>query len=276
MATATLPPEETTAPLTWPAKRDVLGIGISVTNYDEATAAIIAAAQRHEPAIVSAFAVHAVVTAAQQPDLADKVNQFAMITPDGQPVRWALNALHKARLNERVYGPELTLRVCQAAAAAGISIYLYGGTPSVLELLIANLKQQFPELVIAGSEAPPFRALSAEEDAAVVQRIADSGAGIVLIGLGCPKQDLFAAAHRESIRAVQLCVGAAFDFHAGVKKTAPAWMQRRGLEWLFRLCQEPRRLFKRYLVTNSIFASRVMIDWSRRLFRLPAAKTAKN
>src|SRR5262249_33817743 len=147
----------------------------------------------------------------------------------------------------------------RAAAAQGVPIYLYGGNPVVLEQLQANLRKQFPELLIAGAESPPFRVLTREEDESVVERINASGAQLVFIGLGCPKQDHFAHEHRDRIRAVQLCVGAAFDFLAGTKKTAPAWMQRHGLEWLYRLCQEPRRLWKRYLVTNSIFVAKLAL-----------------
>jgi exopolysaccharide biosynthesis WecB/TagA/CpsF family protein len=171
-----------------------------------------------------------------------------------------MNLLHGTRLPERVYGPELTLRLCRRAAEEGISIYLFGGSPDVLEQLKANLERRFPGLFIAGSESPPFRRLTPEEDAAIVDRINASGARLVFIGLGCPKQDVFAFEHRTTIHAVQVCVGAAFDFHAGAKKIAPAWMQRLGLEWLFRLIQEPRRLWRRYLVTNSIFLRKLSAE----------------
>src|SRR5439155_7887040 len=150
------------------------------------------------------------------------------------------------------------------AAEVGIPIYLYGGTPLVAEKLRANLLGLFPALQIAGWEAPPFRTLRQEEDRDVVERIRQSGAGLVFIGLGCPKQDLFAYDHRQSLNAIQVCVGAAFDFHAGVKKMAPPWMQRRGLEWLYRVCQEPGRLWRRYLITNSIFLMKLALALARR------------
>ncbi|QDT35899.1 WecB/TagA/CpsF family glycosyltransferase [Stratiformator vulcanicus] len=241
----------------WPPKVDVFGLQVSPTNYREATESIIEAAREHRPAVVSCHAVHALITFSGNPELRAKANTFAMITPDGQPVRWALNLLHGTKLGDRVYGPDLTLSLCQAAAEEGVSIYLYGGTPDVLASLEHNLVNRFPALEIAGSESPPFRTLTPDEDAAVVERINRSGAGLVFIGLGCPKQDLFAFDHRERIDAVQVCVGAAFDFHAGVKRTAPPWMQRTGLEWLFRLCEEPKRLWKRYFVTNSIYLGRL-------------------
>ncbi|HUY31669.1 MAG TPA: WecB/TagA/CpsF family glycosyltransferase [Pirellulales bacterium] len=245
----------------WPPKVDLFGIHLSVTNYDEATDVVIEAARRREPALVACQAAHAVVTASCDPDLRAKLNDFDLVTPDGQPVRWAMNLLHGVNLRERVYGPELMLRLGRRAADEGVSIYLYGGSPRVIELLNEKLPRMCPGLRIAGAESPPFRTLTSEEDQAVVERINAGGAGLVFLGLGCPKQDLFAHAHRASIRAVQVCVGAAFDFHAGVKPMAPAWMQRSGLEWAFRLAHEPRRLGRRYLVTNSLFLFKLAVAW---------------
>jgi len=252
------------AAVAWPPKVDVFGIGVTPTHYDEATAAILEAARQGLSAVVSCHAVHALITSSLDPGLAARVNTFEMITPDGQPVRWALNLLHAANLAERVYGPELMLRVCRGAAAAGISIYLYGGRPGVTELLESRLSAMFPGLKIAGAETPPFSALSREENEAVIERINSSHARLVFIGLGFPKQDVFAHEHRDRIRAVQICVGAAFDFHAGVKRMAPRWMQRWGLEWLYRLLSEPRRLAWRYLTTNSIFAWMLLCALLRR------------
>jgi exopolysaccharide biosynthesis WecB/TagA/CpsF family protein len=238
----------------WPVKYDVLGVHVSATHYDETVDAIARAALAGVPAIVSLHAVHAVVTASGDAHLREAVNSFQMVAPDGQPVRWALNWLYRAGLSDRVYGPELMLRMCERAARDKIAIYLYGGaTREILHQLQTALIGRFPGLIVCGAESPPFRPLSDVEDQAVVQRINGSGAGIVFIGLGCPKQDFFAFEHRDRIRAVQVCVGAAFDFHAGSKRMAPRWMQRRGLEWLYRLLQEPRRLGRRYLVTNTQF-----------------------
>jgi N-acetylglucosaminyldiphosphoundecaprenol N-acetyl-beta-D-mannosaminyltransferase len=237
----------------WPPKADIFGIQISMTRCDEACDAVLTAAEQREPAVVSAFSVHALIEAATAPALAEKVNRFSMIVPDGQPVRWALNWLHGACLSRNVRGTDLMWQLCQRAAAHGVSIYLYGGTRETLAALEANLQNAFPSLEIAGAESPPFRPLTSEERLQMVDRVNSSGAGLIFIGLGCPKQDYFAADHCKVIRAVQLCVGAAFDFHAGAKRIAPLWMQRYGLEWLFRLCQEPGRLWKRYLITNSQF-----------------------
>ena len=244
-------------PIRWPRKMDLFGVGVSVTTYDEATAVILRAARQGVSGIVSCHAVHALVTAARDPVLREMVNTFEIVSPDGQPVRWALNLLHHARLSDRVYGPELMLRLCRGAADAAVPIYLYGGSPTVIQRLCANLLRMSPRLQIAGFESPPFRASTVEEDQAAVDRINGSSAGLVFVGLGCPKQDVFAYEHRRAIRAVQVCVGAAFDFHAGVKKMAPGWMQRRGLEWFYRLCQEPGRLGRHYLVTNGIFLAKL-------------------
>lgn len=241
----------------WPRRYDLMGVAVSATNYSEALDRLFEAAHSHVPAIASFHAAHAVVCASLDAELGRRVNSFNIVAPDGQPVRWALNMLYDTRMQDRVYGPETMRRVCERAAREQVPIYLYGGAnQGVLDKLIAELVRRFPGILIAGAESPPFRPLTAAEDAAVVERINASGARFVFIGLGSPKQEHFAYEHRESIQAVQLCVGAAFDFHAQTKRMAPAWMQRNGLEWLFRACSEPRRLGKRYITTNSIFAYR--------------------
>jgi exopolysaccharide biosynthesis WecB/TagA/CpsF family protein len=240
----------------WPEKYDLFGVRVAVSDYDEIADVIIRSADERIPAVISLHAVHAIVESISDPELLAKVNRFDAVLPDGQPVRWALNHLHGVGLRERVYGPELTLRLCARAADDGIPIYLYGSMPDVIELLQQQLLEKFPQLQIAGAESPPFRELTPEEDEAVVRRINESGAGILFVGLGCPKQDHFAADHADRILPVQVCVGAAFDFHAGTKPMAPEWMQRNGLEWVYRLSREPRRLCRRYAQTNSIFIAK--------------------
>jgi len=247
----------------WPPKVDVLGVQLSATTYEEATAAILEAASGGVPGVVTCQPVHGVVLGAMDKPLGAKMNSFDMITPDGQPVRWAMNLLHRTALRDRVCGPELTLHLCRSAAERGVGVYLYGGTPPVAAALRDNLLRWYPGLRLAGTESPPFRPLTPEEDEEMVQRINASGAGIVLVGLGCPKQDLFAYDHRDRIRAVQVCVGAAFDFHAGHKRQAPGWMQRSGLGWLFRLLQEPRRLWRRYLFYNTVFLGKLAVTLLR-------------
>jgi len=237
----------------WPRKYNVFGVNVSATTYEEALNLIIFAAQKKIPAIVTHLPVHGLVLASRDASLQTKVNCFNIVAPDGQPVRWALKVLFKRKLPDRVYGPELMMRLCSSAAEVGIAIYLLGSYPHVVGQLRDNLIKKFPSLQVTGFESPPFRPLTSEEDKAVVERINKSRAGLVFIGLGCPKQDIFAYEHRHNIKGVQICVGAAFDFLAGKKKMAPVWMQRNALEWLFRLFQEPKRLWKRYFFTNSIF-----------------------
>jgi exopolysaccharide biosynthesis WecB/TagA/CpsF family protein len=253
------------AALRRPRKYDLFGVQVSATTYDEATEFILEAARQGRAAVVSAHAVHAVITASDDPELLAKVNRFDIITPDGQPVRWALNALHRAGLRDRVRGAELMLRACRGAAQQKVPIFLYGSSPEVLELLGGNLRSWCPGLRIAGRYSPPFRPLTAVEEADVVRRIDSSGAGIVFVGLGFPKQDHFADAMQGRLRAVLVNVGAAFDFHAGKKTAAPQWMQAWGLEWLHRLCHEPGRLWRRYLTTNSRFVVKfaAALFWQR-------------
>jgi len=236
-----------------PPKYDVFGVQITATEYDDALAYAVAKAQNREPTTVAHVTVHSLVTAHGDNAFRAQLNAFDMAVPDGQPVRWAANYLHRLSLRERVYGPEFMLRLCAEAAEKGVSVYLYGSTQDVIDQLRVRLVEMFPGLLIADWEAPPFRPLTEEEDRETVARINASGAGLLFVGLGAPRQEAFAQAHRDQIRAVQVCVGAAFDFHAGNKKMAPRWMQRRGLEWLYRLICEPRRLLKRYMVTNTIF-----------------------
>jgi exopolysaccharide biosynthesis WecB/TagA/CpsF family protein len=266
-------PAPVVASIQFPKKVDLFGgVRMTPTTYAEVVDVLIRCAQSRQPATADFGAVHVLATAARDGDFRRTINALDIVAPDGQPVRWAMNYFHNAGLTDRVYGPELMRRLCEAASAKGVSIYLYGSSPEVIEKLSANLKALFPALVIAGSESPPFRALTDAEHEEVASRINASGAGLVFIGLGCPKQEAFAYRHRNSIRAVQVCVGAAFDFHAGVKPTAPAWMQKRGLEWVYRLVKEPGRLWKRYLVTNTtyclLFAKHALL---KRFRRTPAA-----
>ncbi|HEY8749886.1 MAG TPA: WecB/TagA/CpsF family glycosyltransferase [Tepidisphaeraceae bacterium] len=254
--------------MSWPVRHDVFGVKVSATHYAEVVESVLHAAETGQGGLIDFMPAHLLTAVVGDPDLLKRMDDFAIIAPDGQPVRWALNKLYNAGLTDRVYGPETTRRLCAGAAERALPIYLYGGTEAVLTTLCAKLKEWFPTLIIAGSEAPPFRPLTAEEDAAAVERINASGAKLLFIGIGSPKQEVFAHAHRDSIKAVQLCVGAAFDFHAGSKKMAPAWMQKRGLEWLFRLTQEPKRLWKRYLVANSTF----VFLYSREILRRKTRK----
>ena len=237
---------------------NVLGIFVDQTTYAKATEAVLTAARLGRPFALTALAVHGVMTGVQDRAHGARLNSFDMVTPDGQPVRWALNVLHGAGLADRVYGPLLTLRVLEGAAAEGLPVYLYGSTDATLDRLVPKLLEMFPALKIAGREPSKFRAAQPGEPEEIAARITSSGARIVLVGLGCPRQEVFAYAMRPLLPMSLLAVGAAFDYHAGQLRRPPAWMQRRGLEWAWRLGLEPRRLWKRYLVLNPIYASRLL------------------
>ena len=237
----------------YPVRYDLFGVNVSITDYNQAEEVIVSAAKGGAAATVDHMPVHGLMTAVSDENFRNALNNFNMVCPDGHPVRWALNSLYKLKLKDRVYGPDLMLMLCKRAAKEKIPMYLFGSTQPVLDGLKENLAKRFPGLMIAGAESPPFRKLTDEEDKAIVERINGSGARLVFIGLGCPKQELFAFEHKNRIKAVQLCVGAAFDFIAGVKPQAPKWMRKNGLEWLFRLLSEPVRLGPRYFITNTRF-----------------------
>jgi len=235
--------------------RDVLGVPIDAITEADAVQRISGWAQRHESRYVCICNVHSVVTGSSDAAFNQVISQADMATPDGAPVAWMLRRLG-IEGQPRVSGPDLMLAYCEHAAATNEAILLYGSTVPTLEALQQKLLQRWPALRIVGAISPPFRALSAEEDEQIVNQINASKAGTVWVSLGCPKQELWMAAHRGRINAVMLGVGAAFDFHAGTVSRAPAWMRDNGLEWLHRLASEPRRLWKRYLVTNSVFVLR--------------------
>ncbi|MEM9131019.1 MAG: WecB/TagA/CpsF family glycosyltransferase [Actinomycetota bacterium] len=234
-------------------KVDLFGVGITVTTYDDATERIMAAARERRSYAVSALAVHGLMEAVDDDGFRRLVNNIDLVTPDGQPVRWAMNTLHGTALDDRVYGPDLTWHVIEAAAAEGIGIFLFGSTEETCELFVAEIKRRFPSAVIAGVQSDRFREPTPEEDEADIATINDSGAGVVLVGRGCPRQERWVATHQGKVNAAMLAVGAAFDYGAGTLSSPPAWMQRVGLQWLYRLLQEPGRLWRRYLITNSKF-----------------------
>jgi N-acetylglucosaminyldiphosphoundecaprenol N-acetyl-beta-D-mannosaminyltransferase len=187
------------------------------------------------------------------PEIAKIFNEADIAAPDGMPIVWALRSFGFAS-QQRVYGPTLMLKLCRQAAESGHRIFLYGGRTDTLPTLITRLRERFPRLRIAGSYSPPFRPLSESEELGIQQQIRESDADIVFVGIGAPKQEKWMYAHRNSFPGVILIgVGAAFDFHAGRTRQAPVWIQRSGLEWLFRLMMEPRRLWKRYILITPRF-----------------------
>jgi N-acetylglucosaminyldiphosphoundecaprenol N-acetyl-beta-D-mannosaminyltransferase len=237
----------------------VLGAPIDVITWDGALTQLSTWAAHHESRYVCNCNVHSVMTATQDAEFARVVNEADMVTPDGAPVAWMLRRLGYVD-QQRINGPDLMWRYCENNQGLDSrlrendgGVFFYGSTEETLAALKLKLLAAFPDLKIAGAMSPPFRTLAPDEDAAIVDQINASGAGVVFVSLGCPKQELWMAAHRGRIHAVMIGVGAAFDYHAGTIKRAPKWMQDCGLEWLHRLVSEPRRLWRRYLVTNTLF-----------------------
>ena len=234
-------------------KRNVIGILIDAVDYEAAVESVFQANRERRSFAVSALAVHGVMTGVLDPEQKFRLNHFDLLVPDGQPVRWLLNRLYHTKLRDRVYGPNLTLKICARAAEEGLPVYFYGSTPEVLVALKESLATTAPGLVIAGMEASKFRKLTSREKSAIADRIRSSGASLVFAGLGCPKQEVFAYEFCEVLSMPIVAVGAAFPFLAGLIPQAPPWMQNAGLEWLFRLTSEPKRLWRRYLYLNPAY-----------------------
>jgi N-acetylglucosaminyldiphosphoundecaprenol N-acetyl-beta-D-mannosaminyltransferase len=234
------------------ATRRILGVNVAVSSYDKVVQRCLAWAQARESRTLCFSTVHMIMEAVDDPAFLRRLNSIDIVNPDGMPLVWALGALG-AKQPERVYGPDTTVLMLEAAEEAGVSVGFYGGSQEVLDALIAKVRAKHPALKINFVESPPFRALTPEEDAAVIERIAASGTRLLFIGLGCPKQENWVVDHAGKVPAVMLAVGAAFDFLAGTKPQAPRWMMRSGLEWLFRLATEPRRLARRYFRNNPRF-----------------------
>lgn len=234
-------------------KVNLFGIFYTSTDYDNATKTIIDNACKNSSFGVSALAVHGLITAYKDDLLRTLVNKIDLIVPDGQPVRWAMNSFYHLGLKDRVYGPALTLSVLSSANAMRLRIYLYGSTKETCEKFSQFIESNYPNVEICGVHVDRFREATEEEDMQDVQKINASKAHIVLVGRGCPRQEIWVANHLGKVNAAMMAVGAAFDFHAGTVKQSPKWMQDAGLEWFFRFIQEPRRLWKRYLITNSFF-----------------------
>jgi len=250
---------------TSPVKQPVLGVGISTTSYGEVLAVCAAwiderRAWRKAPdskcpagRYICVTSVHGTMTGVIRPTFKAVLNAADIATPDGMPLVWALRSFGVSG-QQRVYGPDLMLALCEQAALSGHAIFLYGGHKESLRELCTRLLARFPALSIVGSYSPPFRSLTPSEDENVIKRITDTDADIVFVGLSTPKQENWMAQHRDRLAGVVMVgVGAAFDFHAGRVPQAPRWMQRSGLEWFFRLLMEPRRLWRRYLLLNLWF-----------------------
>ena len=231
----------------------VIGTRIDKVDYISASnqAALWAKGTLPE-AYICAANVHMLMEAYDSSYFGGVVDNASLVTPDGVPLVWMMR-LKGARDQQRVYGPTLMLHLLEIAATEAIAVGFYGGTPDVLKRLVDRMQARYVGLIVKFAWSPPFSDMSPQEDVEVINQINQSGVRILFVGLGCPKQEIWMANHKGRVHAVMLGVGAAFDFHAGVKKQAPAWMQKIGLEWLFRLFSEPGRLWKRYLYNNPRF-----------------------
>jgi N-acetylglucosaminyldiphosphoundecaprenol N-acetyl-beta-D-mannosaminyltransferase len=258
---------EQAAPLPTPEQipsRDILGIPIAMTHYVEAMDVMDGMVARRERGYVCAVAVHAVMVSQHDAEMRRAVTGSTLTVPDGMPLVWASNLLGE-NLRNRVYGPELMDRYCGRCAERGHRVWLYGGRDqgSLMQLAL-NLRRRHPGIEIVGGYSPPFRPLTAEEEDAIVEQINEAKPDVVWVGIGVPKQEKWMAHMRPRLEAPVLCgVGAAFDFHAGRISQAPSWMQERGLEWIYRIAQEPRRLLPRYLSYNPAF----VLAFARQLLR---------
>lgn len=241
----------------------VLEAFIDALSWEEAMAHITRWAENRESRYVCLCNVHSVVTTTRDIEFKVAVNNADMATPDGAPIAWALRRLGFPG-QERINGPDLMMNYLAEAERLQQIVFFYGSTEETLTKLRAALARRFPRLRIGGTHAPPFRPLTLAEDEEAVEMINASGAQVVFVGLGCPKQEKWMAEHRGRIHAVMIGVGAAFDYQAGVVRRAPPWWQRHGLEWLYRLGAEPRRLFWRYLVTNSLFIVGILRQFASR------------
>ncbi len=251
-----------------PDKLSVTGVGVSATSCSE----VVEFCRRwiesrrfgdgaNAARYICVTSVHGVISARDDDELRDILNAADIATPDGMPLVWALRSFG-VRGQRRVYGPELMLHLCEDAARRGHRIFLYGGREERLQELIRRLRVKFPEIRIAGAWSPPFRPLTPEEDEAAVARIRASNADLVFVGISTPKQERWMHSHRSSLPGIVMVgVGAAFDFHSGRVRQAPAWMRSYGLEWLFRLFMEPLRLWRRYLLVTPRFLPLWAMEW---------------
>lgn len=239
---------------------NVLGVGISVLNLQRALAMVSDAIANRRQGYITVTGVHGVTEAQDDPEFRRILNGSFLCTPDGMPMVW-MGKLAGHTAMDRVYGPDLMELICESGVAESWKHFLYGGAPGVVEHLKARLEARFPGIKIVGTFTPPFRPLNAEEERALTEQVAEAKPDLFWVGLSTPKQERFMAAYLPKLdTTLMLGVGAAFDFHAGKVKQAPRWIQRSGLEWAYRVWQEPRRLWKRYARNNPLFVARVFLQ----------------
>jgi N-acetylglucosaminyldiphosphoundecaprenol N-acetyl-beta-D-mannosaminyltransferase len=234
-------------------KRNVLGVLIDAVDHEASVGKVIRSARRFEPYQVTALAVHGVMTGTRNKTYRRRLNSFDLVVPDGQPVRWALNLLHGTRLKASVRGTDLVLGVLAAAEREELPVFFYGSKPETLDRVVEHVEDRFPALRVAGVMPSAFRAVDEGDQAKIAHRIRGSGAGIVFVGLGCPRQEIFVSAMSQRVGVPLLAVGAAFDYLAGTLRKPPRLIGRWGLEWAWRLFLEPRRLWRRYVLLNPAY-----------------------
>lgn len=249
------------------SKRRLFDVDFAITDYRGASEIIAENAINRVSFGVSALAVHGLVTSVSNQEYNKVLKKIDLIVPDGQPVKWALNHFYKVKLKDRVCGPELTLHVLQKCHEHSLKVYLYGSTKKTLEQLSLFIQKKYTNITICGVHEDRFRDATAQEDAEDIEKINKSGANVVLVGRGCPRQEIWVAAHKGQINSVMIAIGAAFDFHAGVIKRPSKFIQNIGMEWFYRFLQQPLKLWKRYLSTNSTFIYYVLLKSLKLRFR---------
>lgn len=245
----------------------LFGIRYAITDYEEASNLIINKAKEGQSYTVTALAVHGLIEGYKNQQLRSQINEIDLVLPDGQPIRWALNYFFNALLKNRVYGPTLMLKVLSGAEHNKIGVFLYGSKAETIEKLALFISKKYPDIIISGMQSDRFRDATSKEMDEDRENIIKSGAQIVFVGRGCPRQEKWVAENKSFLPAVLIAVGAAFDFHAGNVKQAPGWVQDAGFEWLYRLAKEPGRLWKRYLITNSVFIWLFFINALKKAFK---------
>lgn len=235
-----------------PPYLDIIGSQVSTAPFDVLIGRILGWAREHKSRFVCVANTHMLVGAYQEPSFSEVLNSADLVTPDGMPLVWMLK-LMRVQTQDRVSGLDLMRALCQQASEENISVFFLGSMSAILQNMRSRLEKEFPDLLIAAMEPLPFRPLTSEEDQALIQRVNASGAGLVMIALGCPKQECWMAEHKNRIKSVMIGLGGAFPVYAGLHRRAPGWIRQIGLEWLIRLIQEPRRLWRRYATTIPIF-----------------------